>query len=133
MKAARELVQSLRSVVSNDEQFAGLHAKLTVARDDVWLNHQRHSGRQDEFWRGQRPTQARNDRRQISTAEAMHEVVNRREASLVDAGRSGRKIPGPRARYQPCCDGVEGGGGHSMQFSNQRRRRRLPCSVRSWV
>jgi hypothetical protein len=98
----------LRSVLGDNEQFAGLHARPAVASDDVRLDYQRHSGGEDKVRRGHRAARSRHNRREIAAAEAVHHVVDRGEARLLDDPRSGGEVLGASAWYQGGCDCVKG-------------------------
>ena len=76
MDAPREFVHSLRSMLRNQEQFAGLHAEPTVAGHDVRLDDQRHPGCEDKVRLGQRPAEGRNDRWQVAATKAVHQVID---------------------------------------------------------
>lgn len=66
----------------------------------------------------------RHDRRKVAAAEAVHQVIDRGEARLLDDGPGGRQVASTRSGDQVLRDGVERSGRDGMEFGVQPGRGR---------
>src|SRR6185312_17030458 len=84
-EAARNCVQALDPVVSDHKHFPGLHAGLAIGRHHVRLHHD-NLARPERLLRDRtgRPALAAENRRQISAAVTVQQVVNDGEPRLLD-------------------------------------------------
>src|SRR5438105_14904227 len=81
----RGRVQPLEAIARHADQLADLHAGRLIAADDVRLHDDRHVLLQRHV--GQRARRAAlraDDGREVAAAEAVHQVVARREAAILD-------------------------------------------------
>src|SRR5262249_53911234 len=84
-ESARGAVQALDAVVRDEHHFAGLYAGAAVLADDVGLDHDGHAG--PERLLGNRPgraTRRAEDRRQVTAAVAVQEIVAGGETRVLD-------------------------------------------------
>src|SRR5579862_795602 len=84
-EAAWHSVKRLDSGLGNEHHLAGLHTGFAILRDDVWLNHDDHSGAERlvghvRAWAALRAE----DRRQITATIAVQQIVDDGEACVLD-------------------------------------------------